>query len=111
MERRRASPPRRHTRELNVQNRPKIMWPSSFVVARAYIDELARSGALPQQRIAAINSAIDKAGASHSAKDAAPSKNMAASLEKDAGSTNSASDAERMRALAVILKQKANSAR
>jgi len=100
-----------HFDELNVQNQPKFTWPSNFVVARAYIDQLARSNALPQARIAAINSAIDKASASHSAKDAAPLKNMAASLDKDASSTKSASDAERMRALAEILKQNSNSAR
>ena len=35
-----------HFDELNVQNQPKFTWPSNFVVARAYIDQLARSDAL-----------------------------------------------------------------
>ncbi len=35
-----------HFDELNVQNQPKITWPSNFVVARAYLDQLARSSAL-----------------------------------------------------------------
>ena len=34
-----------HFDELNVQNQPKITWPANFVVARAYLDQLA-----PQQR-------------------------------------------------------------
>ena len=31
-----------HFDELNVQDQPKIVWPQNFVVARAYIDQLAR---------------------------------------------------------------------
>ena len=38
-----------HFDELNVQNQPKITWPANFVVARAYIDQLARSKALAQR--------------------------------------------------------------
>jgi hypothetical protein len=92
-----------HYDVLNVQNQPKIVWPANFVVARAYVDQLARSGALPAQRISAITAAIEKADASHSAKDSAPLKSMASSLEKDAPSKPQA-DADRMRALAEILK-------
>ena len=94
-----------HFDELNVQNQPKITWPANFVVARAYLDQLAHSGALSAQRIAALNAAIEKADASHSAKDAAPLKTMAASLDKDAAASKSPADAERMRALAGIMKQ------
>ncbi len=36
-----------HFDELNVQNQPKITWPANFVVARAYLDQLTRSNALP----------------------------------------------------------------
>lgn len=94
-----------HYDELNVQNQPKIMWPQNFVVARAYIDQLARGNALPAARISGINDAIAKSEASHSSKDAAALKTMAASLDKDAGSAKSPADAQRMRALALILQQ------
>jgi hypothetical protein len=87
-----------HYDELNVQNQPKITWPQNLIVARAYVDQLERSGAIPAARIAAMNAAIEKP----SAKDL---KTMASSLEKDAGSSKSQTDAERMRALAAILKQ------
>jgi hypothetical protein len=100
-----------HFDELNVQNQPKITWPANFVVARAYLDQLARGGAVARQKIAAMNSAIEKAEASHSAKDAAPLKTMAASLDKDAAAAKSPADAERMRALADILKQSGTSLR
>ncbi|MEO8028412.1 MAG: hypothetical protein ABI823_18160, partial [Bryobacteraceae bacterium] len=94
-----------HFDELNVQNQQKIVWPKSFVVGRAFIDQLARSGALSADRIAAIKDAIGKSEASHSTKDAAALKTLASHLDKDAGHTKSAADAERMRALADIMKQ------
>ncbi len=53
-----------HFDELNVQNQPKITWPANFVVARAYLDQLTRSSALPPQQLAALNAAIGKAEAS-----------------------------------------------
>ncbi|MGA9186830.1 MAG: hypothetical protein WBZ32_16160, partial [Candidatus Acidiferrales bacterium] len=38
--------------ELNVQNQQKIEWPAQLVVAKAYVDQLERSEALPAKRIA-----------------------------------------------------------
>jgi hypothetical protein len=90
-----------HFDELNVQNQPKITWPANFVVARAYLDQLTRSSALPAQRLTALNAAIDKA----ERKEAVQLKSLAASLDKDAGSAKTPADAERMRALADIMKQ------
>jgi hypothetical protein len=94
-----------HFDELNVQNQSKITWPSNFVVARAYVDQLARSGALAPPRVAALNAAIAKADGSNS-QGGADLKAMAASLEKDAGRAKMPADGERMRALAEILKQR-----
>src|SRR6202167_1592007 len=37
---------------LNVQNQQKIEWPANLVVAKAYIDQLQRSQALPADQIA-----------------------------------------------------------
>jgi hypothetical protein len=95
-----------HFDELNVQNQPKITWPANFVVARAYLDQLIRSGALPAQRTTALSTAIAKVEASPSdRKEASQLKAMAAVLDKDAGAAKSQADAERMHALAVIIKQ------
>ena len=94
-----------HFDELNVQNQPKITWPANFVVARAYIDQLTRDNALPEQRITAINSAIASAEASHSGKDTATLKSLASNLEKSASGAKNPADAHRMRALAEIMKQ------
>ncbi|HEX3821279.1 MAG TPA: hypothetical protein VHW45_13160, partial [Candidatus Sulfotelmatobacter sp.] len=37
--------------ELNVQNQQKIEWPSNLAVAKAYVDQLSRSQALPPDQI------------------------------------------------------------
>ncbi len=93
-----------HFDELNVQNQPKITWPQNFVVARAYLDQLARGNALAPQRLTALNAAIDKAEASHyGTKEVGQLKTMAANLNKDAGSAKNPADAERMRAVAGIM--------
>jgi len=94
-----------HFDELNVQNQPKITWPSNFVVARAFLDQLARSGAFAPQRITALNEAIAKASESRSPKELAHLKSLAAGLEKDAGRAKTPADAHRMRTLAAIMKQ------
>jgi hypothetical protein len=94
-----------HFDELNVQNQPKITWPQNFIVARAYIDQLNRSGALAADRISALNGAIAKAEAAASDKRAAAQlKSLADALDKDAENAK-APDGDRMRALSAILKK------
>ena len=90
--------------ELNVQNQQKIEWPRTLVVAKAYVDQLERSQALPADRIAAVREAIHGAeGSKLKKKDVAKLKSLAASVEQSAGSTTSAADSNRLRALAEIL--------
>jgi hypothetical protein len=93
-----------HFDELNVQNQPKIEWPKNFVVARAYVDQLARGSSVPTSRLTAIGEAMSKAESSHY-QNAAQLKTMAARLQKDAASAKTPADAFRMRALAEILGQ------
>lgn len=92
-----------HFDELNIQNQPKIVWPQNFVVARAYLDQLARGSSVSAQRIAAVNAAMAKAEGT-GAKDDKELKALAAGLDKDAGSVKTPADAERMRAVAAILR-------
>ena len=90
--------------ELNVQNQQKIEWPANLVVAKAYLDQLSRSQALPSDKISALQKAIHSAESSHMSKDAlAKLKSMAPSLTSDAGSAKDQADAARLRALAEIL--------
>ena len=86
----------------NVQNQQKMEWPRKLVVAKAYIDQLERSQALPADRIATLRQAIQ--GAEKNSKDLGKLKNLAPSVEENAGSAKSAADANRFHALAEILK-------
>jgi len=91
--------------ELNVQNQQKIAWPAQLVVAKAYLDQLSRSQALPADRIAALQKAIQSAEGSHMSRGKlAKLKNMAPSLEKSAATAKSPADSARLHALADILK-------
>lgn len=94
--------------ELNVQNQQKIEWPAKLVVAKAYVDQLSRSQALPADKIAALHAAIKSAESSHLGKDAlAKLKDLASSLQKDAGTAKNQADSTRLRALAEILEHPA----
>jgi hypothetical protein len=91
--------------ELNVQNQQKIEWPAQLVVAKAYVDQLSRSQALPADQIAALQKAIESAESSHMNKGKLKKLGrMAPSLEKSAATAKSPADAARLHALADILK-------
>src|SRR5881392_1158556 len=48
-----------HLDYFNTQDQPKISWPASFVVARAYVDQLERSNGLAILRVKAVRQALD----------------------------------------------------
>ena len=90
--------------ELNVQNQQKIEWPAKLVVAKAYVDQLARTQGLPADRIAGLQKAIQSAEVSHMNKGkVAKLKSLAPGLEKDAASAKTPADSKRLHALAEIL--------
>jgi hypothetical protein len=90
---------------LNVQNQQKLEWPAQLVVAKAYVDQLERSQALPADRIAALRTAIHGAESSHMNKSKmAKLSGLAPSVEQSAGTAKSPADAARLHALADILK-------
>ena len=90
---------------LNVQNQQKIEWPANLTVAKAYLDQVERSQALPADRIAALRTAIQSAESSHMNKSkVAKLQSMAPSVEQSAASAKSPADAKRLQALADILK-------
>src|SRR5207248_2374421 len=45
-----------HLDYLNTQGQPKLVWPPSFSLARAYLDQLARSNGLAADKISAAQS-------------------------------------------------------
>jgi hypothetical protein len=48
---------------LNTQGQPRFVWPPSFALARAYLDQLERSSGLPADRIAALRRGLTDAEA------------------------------------------------
>jgi hypothetical protein len=90
---------------LNVQDQQKIEWPAKLVVAKAYVDQLSRSQALPPGRIAKLQRTIASAEASHMNKSSMAKLNgVASSLEKSAATAKTPADSMRMHALADVLK-------
>jgi hypothetical protein len=91
---------------LNVQNQQKIEWPRKLIVAKAYVDQLERSQALPADQITGLRGAIQEAETAKLSKSSiAKLQPLAASMEKSAASAKSEADANRMRALADVLKR------
>jgi hypothetical protein len=90
--------------ELNVQNQTQIKWPSNLTVARAYLDQLGRSQALPARQIANINKAIDHTEKSSlGKKDVAKLHELSVSVETQTSSARDPADAKRLHELAQIL--------
>jgi LVIVD repeat len=80
-----------HLDYMNTQGQPKFVWPASFSLARAYVDQLERSGGLSASRIAGVRQALASAEqASGSARSSALSQ-LASQIDGDAnGSSDSA---------------------
>lgn len=88
-----------HVNELNVQDQQRIEWPAKLIVAKAYLDQLERSQALPSAKIASLRKAINSAEKSKLAdKDVAKLKAEAAGISGGTGA-----DAKRIEALTAIL--------
>ena len=79
-------------------------WPDHPVVARAYVDQLARSGALSSETVSELTTALDQAAARLDAQGA--DAQLAATLEglaSDLAVEGNAVDEERGQALAETL--------
>jgi hypothetical protein len=97
------------TEDFNAQEQPKITWPATTVVARAYLDQLNRSKSLTPARASAVKQALEKIDDIRTGKE----RNAAATLDQaDAVAAQVESDAaaatgraaDRMRALAATIK-------
>ena len=97
---------------LNVQSQPKITWPATSVVARAYLDQLGRNNAISAERAKAVRDNLAKVDDLRTGKerDAAARLDalvaVAGQVEADA-KTKTGRDAMRLTALAETLKGRA----
>ena len=95
--------------ELNAQHQKRITWPANTIVARAYLDQLARSKGLVPARARAVKTALDRADKIHSGRDTRAAAvtgeldALAAELERAADAA-AAPDATRLRSLATTIR-------
>jgi hypothetical protein len=91
-----------HLDYLNTQGQPKITWPATFALARAYVDQLERSKGLSKGRIAAVRKSLgDAEAASGSARSSALNA-LASQVDGDAGNSK---DAGKVRMLARAVRE------
>jgi hypothetical protein len=94
------------TEYLNVQEQQKIVWPASFVVVRAYVDQLERSHGLAAARIGVVRAALTAAERRTGAGRMSALTSLATQLDRDAGTS---SDGAKVRMLAAAVRDLAKS--
>ncbi len=82
---------------LNAQGQPKIEWPPSFALARAFTDQLERKGCFNSARISAIRSSLTAAERASAADRTTSLSQLAGSLEADTRSGCDDSKAKMLR--------------
>jgi hypothetical protein len=85
---------------LNAQGQPKFVWPPSFALARAYLDQLERSRGLAAERIAAVRAKLLAAERAAGEPRRTALATLAAELNTDAAA---AADGVKVRKLAAAV--------
>jgi hypothetical protein len=91
----------------NTQDQPKFVWPASFVVARAYVDQLARSNGLAPEKVSVIRSALGRAERQSGSQRREALTQLATQINGDA---QASTDAAKVRTLAATVTDLANAA-
>ena len=106
-----------HSTAFNAQHQRRITWPAHTVVARAYLDQLARTKGILPARAQAVKTALERADTVRSgdANGAAAVKasitDLAAQIERDAAAAAVPGDAARLRSLAATMQERIASLR
>jgi hypothetical protein len=91
-----------HLDYLNAQGQPQYVWPPSFALSRAYVDQLERSNGLSGSRISAIRQALSRAETAAGSERSDALRQLASQLDGDASSS---SDAAKVRVLAGSVRE------
>ena len=102
-----------HFDYLNTQGQPKLVWPPSFSLARAYVDQLERSRGLEAGRIGAVREALAAAEKAKGDARREALTSLATGLDADAagasgGGTNGGGEADngaKVRTLAAAVRE------
>ncbi len=81
---------------LNAQGQPQFVWPATFSLAKAYVDQLVRSNGLPAARIATVRQELASAERVSGAARRDALTNLATALSRDA---SNARDSRKVRML------------
>jgi hypothetical protein len=90
-----------HFDYLNTQGQPKLVWPPTFALARAYVDQLERSTGLPSSRISSIRQSLTVAQAVSGAQRRSALTQLAMELD---GNATASRDASKVRTLAAAVR-------
>ncbi|HEX9055381.1 MAG TPA: hypothetical protein VF830_10785, partial [Gemmatimonadales bacterium] len=94
-----------HLDYFNTQGQPRFVWPPSFALARAYVDQLERSKGLGTGRIAAVRQALAGAEKASGAARREALTRLAGELEGEAGGSG---DSAKVRTLAGAVRDLAS---
>ena len=86
---------------LNTQGQQKLVWPPTFALARAYVDQLERSKGLSGDRLSTIRGALTSAESGGAAQRKDALTQLASRLDSDA---NGSRDAAKVRMLAAAVR-------
>jgi hypothetical protein len=82
--------------ELNVQGQPRFVWPASFALARAYVDQLERGKSMSADRITALRRALAAAEKASGDKRRDALTALATQLDGDAGTVTGANTVRKL---------------
>ena len=92
-----------HLDYFNAQDQPKITWPASFVVARAYVDQLERSNGLSAERLKVVREQLSRAEKSQGAARRDALTQLATALGQDASMSSDRAKVQRLVAVVTDL--------
>src|SRR6266511_2658330 len=91
----------------NTQDQPKLTWPATFVVARAYVDQLERSNGLSVERLKAVRQELARAEKSQGQVRRDALTALSSALGQDASTST---DQWKLQKLAAVVTELANTA-
>jgi len=92
-----------HLDYFNAQDQPKVTWPASFVVARAYVDQLERSNGLSAERLKVVRQQLSQAEKSQGAARRDALTQLATALGQDASMSNDRAKVQKLVAVVTDL--------
>jgi hypothetical protein len=92
-----------HLDYFNAQDQPKLSWPASFVVARAYVDQLERSSGLSAERLKVVREQLSRAEKSQGAARRDALTQLATALGQDASMSTDRAKVQKLAAVVTEL--------